>query len=477
MPYSSAFLLLFLSLPGVQGKGDTRRKHSVVRRPDSDYVQIFVVGATLTALLVLAVLVVNRESSGAIASDAEVAILSESALSATAAVRNATNFAVVLEVNGVDDELMAGATLGVEKALAELETRVSRLGDELEDTGVEVAFSEFAEATAATLSALEDAGTDSGATMEELVAGYDQLSGALADVRDESTGQILLAGEGVGRAADAVRFMVVFLLPLGIMIGVWRAVRRSATRRILTEELRHEREVSRSKDAFIADVSHELRTPLTGIYGFASALEEDADHLPAASRELVGLIVTEAAELSRMVDDLVAAGRIDAQAITFDIQQVELLPEIQEVLRPFSRRGISVEVDDIAITVLADRMRLRQLLRNLVSNAAKHGGDDVAVTAYTRDGYGVVEVIDDGPGVSEEVEARLFQRYVHADGTAILEGSVGLGLAIARSFAEGMGGTLEYIRTDGMSIFAVSLPLTPQGVAVEEGSELSVVSG
>jgi two-component system OmpR family sensor kinase len=262
---------------------------------------------------------------------------------------------------------------------------------------------------------------------------------------------------------------------MGIMIAVWKAIRRNAAQRILTEELRHLKDESRSKDQFIADVSHELRTPLTGIYGFASELEDAGEDLPESSRELVGFIVSEAAELSRMVDDLVAAGRIDAKAISYDLEPVKVWSEIQEVVRPFRRRGISVEVDDIAIAVLADRMRLGQILRNLVSNAAKHGGEEIAVTAYSRGQSAVIEVIDDGPGVSDEVGARLFDRYLHRDGSAVVEGSVGLGLAIARSFAEGMGGSLRYLRVDDLTIFELTLPLPEVEVLADPEHEFSVV--
>ena len=434
-----------------------------MRKPNSDYVQILVVGVTLTALLVLAVFLVNRENSGAVADDAQTAILSESTLSAAAGVRNATTFAVVLSTSDGVESLIADARQGAEGAAEELRTRLERLVGELppdQQSVVAEAHTGFEAATEAALAVLETG--DQASIAEALAtqgAEYEKLSATLAEVRDASTGEILLAGEGVGRAAEAVRFLVVFLVPLGIMIGVWRAVRRTSERRILTEELRHEREVSQSKDSFIADVSHELRTPLTGIYGFASALEDNDSSLSPTSRELVGLIVTEAAELARMVDDLVAAGRIDAGAIGYNLEIVELSPEIEEVLRPFKRRGVSVEVDDIGISVRADRLRLRQLLRNLVSNAAKYGGNDIAVTAYSQGAMVVIEVIDDGPGVSPEVEDRLFNRYVHEHGTALLQGSVGLGLAIARSFAEGMGGSLEYKRINDLTVFEVSLPL------------------
>jgi signal transduction histidine kinase len=451
-----------------------------VRKPSLDYVPIVVIGVTLTTLLVLTLFLVNRESSGAVAADAEVAILAESTLSAAAGAVNATNFAVVLAVNTADQGLIDEARAGAEGASDELTSRSARLVSELTPdlrNRVVDAQRRFGLATEGALADLEtlDEATGSAALAEQ-AGTYQSLVEELAALRDTRTAEILVAGEGVGRAANAVRFLVVFLLPTGIMIAVWKAIRRNAAQRILTEELRHLKDESRSKDQFIADVSHELRTPLTGIYGFASELEDAGEDLPESSRELVGFIVSEAAELSRMVDDLVAAGRIDAQAITYDLEPVKLWSEIQEVVRPFRRRGISVEVDDIAIAVLADRMRLGQVLRNLVSNAAKHGGEEIAVTAYSRGDSAVIEVIDDGPGVSDEIGERLFDRYMHRDGAAVVEGSVGLGLAIARSFAEGMGGSLQYLRVDGLTIFEVTLPLPEvEDHAVPE-PEFSVVS-
>jgi signal transduction histidine kinase len=451
-----------------------------VRKPSFDYVPIVLIGVTLTTLLVLALSLVNRESSGAVAADAEVAILAESTLSAAAGAVNATNFAVVLAVNTSEQGLIDEARVGAEGAADELISRSARLVSELTPdlrNRVVDAQRRFGLATEGALADLETLdGATGSAALAEQAGTYRSLVEELTGLRDTRTAEILVAGEGVGRAANAVRFLVVFLLPMGIMIAVWKAIRRNAAQRILTEELRHLKAESRSKDQFIADVSHELRTPLTGIYGFASELDDAGEDLPESSRELVGFIVSEAAELSRMVDDLVAAGRIDAQAITYDLEPVKLWSEIQEVVRPFRRRGISVEVDDIAIAVLADRMRLGQVLRNLVSNAAKHGGEEIAVTAYSRGDRAVIEVIDDGPGVADEIGERLFDRYMHRDGTAVVEGSVGLGLAIARSFAEGMGGSLQYLRVDELTIFEVTLPLPESEEHAAPGSELAVVS-
>jgi K+-sensing histidine kinase KdpD len=95
-------------------------------------------------------------------------------------------------------------------------------------------------------------------------------------------------------------------------------------------------------------------------------------------------------------------------------------------------------------------------------------GQEIAVTAYTKGDFVVVEVIDDGPGLPPEVEARMFQGCVHSNGAALVEGSVGLGLVIARSFVERMGGSLVYARTDGLTIFAIHLPQAAEPVGSQE---------
>lgn len=103
-------------------------------------------------------------------------------------------------------------------------------------------------------------------------------------------------------------------------------------------------------------------------------------------------------------------------------------------------------------------MGLRQLILNLVSNAARHGGDEISVEAVMREGVVLMRVIDDGPGVPEDIEPYLFNRYLPGGGRALLSGSVGLGTAVAAAYAESFGGTIEYIRANDRTIFEVHLP-------------------
>lgn len=103
-------------------------------------------------------------------------------------------------------------------------------------------------------------------------------------------------------------------------------------------------------------------------------------------------------------------------------------------------------------------MALRHMLVNLLSNADRHGGDDIVVTTFRDEDEAVVQVIDDGPGVAEEILPMLFGRYLHGRGGALVRGSVGLGTAVANSYAEALGGTIEYLREDDRTVFEVRLP-------------------
>ena len=285
----------------------------------SDVTYIVALGAAVLVLLVLALVLVNRESSALVAEDARSSILAEQSLSAAAAVRNGTNQALLL---------VSVAAADVDRAIDEVreaDTQLrARFGALLEQTtGPEKAElaavrDEFGSVTASFMEAasagdVSDAGDLATAQGES----YSRLVATVAGLRDERVAGVLIAAEGVGRVADAVRLLMVVVVPVGAILVYRRGSRRREEQARLAQELERQREITRSKDDFIADLSHELRTPLTGIYGFALALEEADSELGHDGAELLGLIITEADELSRMADDLVAAGRLDAGQITF----------------------------------------------------------------------------------------------------------------------------------------------------------------
>jgi two-component system sensor histidine kinase/response regulator len=239
-------------------------------------------------------------------------------------------------------------------------------------------------------------------------------------------------------------------------------------------------ELMRSKDEFVASVSHELRTPLSVVVGLAAELRDSPDGFsPDMAAELVAMIAEQSSEVAFIVEDLLVAARSEIDAVTVLVQRVDVAAAVEGVLRPLpqtdrERVSISVPAD---LAAAADVVRFRQVLRNLVVNAFRHGGWAVKVTAAEQDGWVVVGVTDDGPGLPETEWERIFDAYHSAHPMEGKPASVGLGLTVSRSLARLMGGDIRY-RHDGRgSLFEFRLPLWPgdeQAVA-EPGLKASVL--
>lgn len=211
-------------------------------------------------------------------------------------------------------------------------------------------------------------------------------------------------------------------------------------------------QVVRAKDEFIANVSHELRTPLTAVIGLTSELTESEGLSEDMRSEMLQLVSEQASEMSNIVEDLLVAARAEVGTVDIELERVDLLGELQATLD-----GLGISLPSPRETpppVLADPRRVRQILRNLLTNAQRHGGPELRVVAGHHRGAVWLEVRDNGEGMSEEEASRIFDPYV----TSGRRGSVGLGLAVARQLAELMGGTLEHERSAGETVFRLQLP-------------------
>ena len=144
----------------------------------------------------------------------------------------------------------------------------------------------------------------------------------------------------------------------------------------------------------ISNLSHELRTPLTGIYGCALAMEESNFDREMQS-EMTNLIIHEAADLSRMVDDLLTAAKAEGDGLHFQSEHVDVAREVHEAVTPFQRGQVEIEVAVEPAVVVADRLRLRQVLRNLISNATHHGGPSIELSGRREEDRYAFEVIDE----------------------------------------------------------------------------------
>ncbi len=214
-------------------------------------------------------------------------------------------------------------------------------------------------------------------------------------------------------------------------------------------------ELVRAKDDFIAKVSHELRTPLTAVVGLATEMTA-ADPMSDSDRsELLQLIASQGQEMSNIVEDLLVASRAEIGTVAVGAHEVDLGSELRATVE-----GLALELDqapDSIPAVVADPGRVRQILRNLLTNAQRYGGPRIRVVAGLRMNRVWLEVRDNGEGVPAELVPMIFDPYTTAHGGGVL-GSVGLGLSVSRQLAELMRGSISYRRDGSESVFRLELP-------------------
>jgi len=218
------------------------------------------------------------------------------------------------------------------------------------------------------------------------------------------------------------------------------------------------------KDRFIATVSHELRTPLASVLGVSEELSDRWDHFDRGeAQELVGLVAAQATDLAMLVEDLLVAAHLETSTITVRTEPVDLRAVCEAAIAECGRTdagadGVVLAGEDQM--ALGDAPRVRQIVRNLVSNAVKYGGDHISVEPGYRSRPSVA-VIDDGEGIPLEQRESVFDAYYRRDRDTQIVGSLGLGLAISRELARCMGGDLTYHYQDGRSVFLLDLPVLP----------------
>jgi signal transduction histidine kinase len=212
----------------------------------------------------------------------------------------------------------------------------------------------------------------------------------------------------------------------------------------------------RTKDEFIASVSHELRTPLTAVIGLTAEMAGNHEMSVGERDELLALVSGQAEEMANIVDDLLVAARAEMGTVAIDRQPVDLLDELRATIEGLGMQ-VGLPDEDLPAEVMADPRRVRQILRNLLTNAQRYGGPERRVTAGSIRDQAWLEVRDNGVGVPDEDAEHIFEPYVTGQSGA--HGSVGLGLAVARQLAELMGGSLHYERSAAETVFRLQLPL------------------
>lgn len=221
-----------------------------------------------------------------------------------------------------------------------------------------------------------------------------------------------------------------------------------------------------AKDEFIASVSHELRTPLSVVVGLAAELRDQGDQFDEQEYdELLDMVVDQSNDVAAIIEDLLVAARADIGTLTIAPKDVELQSVVERALAPVARsHRARVDVELRLPRLEVDPIRLAQILRNLVTNAVRYGGEKVGLTATSDGDVALIEVWDDGPPLEEDARRRIFDPYYSAHAAHGQPAAVGLGLTVSRSLAQRMGGDLFYEHDGARSVFRLALPRRPLDV-------------
>ncbi len=274
---------------------------------------------------------------------------------------------------------------------------------------------------------------------------------------------------------DSLSWLSVGLALIGVVSVVWALAITRHGRQREREVMRLSEEAHRIKDEFVAMVSHELRTPLTSIAGFADTLVESWKDLPEAEvDEFLGIINRQSVYLGDLVEDVLVIPRLEADRLRFHPELFDLGDLIDDVARMVfpngGKKSSLVSLPD-GVRVKADRRRVQQVIRNLMENARKYGGDQVMVEGFVMGDQYLIVISDNGPGVPDEETQRVFENFEQlSKGDARESTGIGLGLPIARRLARAMGGEVWYERRFPTGArFCYSLPLRRRAVVGDEG--------
>ena len=252
------------------------------------------------------------------------------------------------------------------------------------------------------------------------------------------------------------------------MVLLFALIMALLIRRLQESRLRAE-SANRMKSEFLANMSHELRTPLNGILGFAALLLRrvtDEKH-----RKFADMIHTSGQHLLGLVNTILDVAKIEAGKLVVELSREPLRPILDEAIALHAiaaqGKGVSLalyDADSMPDAVICDRMRLLQIINNLMSNAVKFTAvGSIQVSARHEAGKVVIEVADTGCGIVPEAHCHVFERFRQADNSITREyGGSGLGLSLSRDLARLMNGTMGFSSQPQQgSRFWVALPAAP----------------
>lgn len=308
---------------------------------------------------------------------------------------------------------------------------------------------------------------------------YDIAPEELAAVYDRADRELLAAGErqiyeaqveaADGTRRDVLFHKAVYQLDNGAPGGIVGVILDISDRKAVEEGLLR---LDRMKSEFIGTAAHELRTPLTSIQGYSELLHAQQTGSREFSDEqcadFLHEIIQASESLSILIDDLLDIGRIESGAV-LPMKIAPGQPEnlLRRVIEAFRLRNPAQKIllhyaPGPSVFVQYDAQRFRQVMENLLSNAVKYSPDNgpIEVRAQIRGEWFVVQVVDNGFGMTAEQQQRIYEKFYRAEPTKDLVSGLGIGMSITRSIVEAHGGRIRIDSTPGKgTLVEIELPL------------------
>ena len=230
-----------------------------------------------------------------------------------------------------------------------------------------------------------------------------------------------------------------------------------------------QRRIDEARFRVIAGVAHDIRNPLTSAMGFSRLMSERGyANQPQEMVAMAGMIADATSEANEIIDDLLTASRLESGELTVAVTPVDLVLAANSLVDHYREEGDAIPVRRPVgtgeLVCLGDELRVRQILRNLLTNARRYGGSHIEIRIAADASAVRVQVVDDGAGIPERDRDWVFEPFTQSERVDRPVESVGVGLYTSRRLARLMGGDLTYRYEDGRSVFELRLPVVARGM-------------
>lgn len=234
----------------------------------------------------------------------------------------------------------------------------------------------------------------------------------------------------------------------------------------LKESLIKQVEYENSRKELVASISHDLRTPLTSIKGYVEALRDGVIKDPEKFNKYLEVIYNKTESMNKLIDDLFEYSRLDLNSIKMNKQEIESRTMIEHIANNLKydiekeNVNFNLHIDFQFFNIFADKLRIEEVINNLISNALRYTESLINIHAYVNNNNLIVSISDDGCGIKEDEKSKVFERFYRGEKSRCTRtGGTGLGLAIAKKIIEEHSGHIWVESTEGKgSIFYFSLP-------------------